>query len=151
MEIIMSASKPDKGDVFPDGTVYVDISPSTHEPMFTIREDVELRIDAAQEYIRQLNEKHAHGHSDWRLGDKQEIDTLLVNKKEGALSGTFNSRRYVVDPYIDEIFPPIYLSSEDLTSTERYFQVEGQRDGIRARVRKDDAIIIIRPVRSGPV
>jgi hypothetical protein len=151
MEIVMGGPKPNNGDVFPDGTVYVDISPSTHEPMFTTPEDVEVRIDAAQQYIRQLNENHAHGHNDWRLGDKHEIDILLANKKEGALSGTFNARKWVVDPFIDEVFPPIYLSSEDLTNTEQYFQVEGQRDGIRAKVRKDDAIIVVRPVRSGPV
>jgi hypothetical protein len=148
---VMSESKPDNGDVFPDGTVFVDISPSTTKPMFTTREDVEVHIEDAEKYIRQLNQTNAYGHNDWRLGDKKEIDTLLANQKEGALKGTFNSHRFVVDPFTDETFPPIYLSSEDLTSDEPYFRVEGEREGVQAKIIKLDAIVTIRPVRSGPV
>lgn len=102
------------GDKMPDSSVYVGISPDTNKPLYAmpedagvtmkeilenylrddseIPEDVGLTVDfnQAAKYVQTLNRLHAHGHNDWRLPTKEELNVLYQNKNEGALKKTFN-------------------------------------------------------------
>jgi hypothetical protein len=138
------------GCVMDDNTIFVDVSPCTHEPLFTTHRDVEVRFEDVDKYLRQLNERNAYGHNDWRLGHKQEIDILLAHQKEGALKDTFNYNRWTIDGFLGEQFAPHRMSSEDLTSDNRGLWVEGDH-GCRIIVDEFRALVTVRPVRSGPL
>ena len=77
------------GDVMPDGTIYAGISPDTHKRMFVTPEDARLSMNFndAAEYAKTLN---AHGHNDWRIPTKDELNIFFDNREKGALAGTFN-------------------------------------------------------------
>jgi hypothetical protein len=82
--------EPEIGDKMPDGTVLAGISPDTNKPMYAASADASLRMtfNDAQQYFAQLN---AHGHKDWRIPTKAELNVLFENREKGALKGTFNS------------------------------------------------------------
>jgi len=67
------------GDVVPDGTVFAGISPDTNKPMYTTPKDAPLtmRWKAAMEYAAKLD---AHGHDDWRVPTKSELNVLFNNR-----------------------------------------------------------------------
>jgi len=74
------------GDKMPDGTVYAGISPDTNKPMYAPPADApftctfnEARLYAAA--------TPAHGHHDWRVPTKGELNVLFNNR---AAIGGFN-------------------------------------------------------------
>src|SRR5438270_3572961 len=72
-----------------DGTVYAGISPETHKAMYTTPDDAPLTctFNEARKYAAGLD---AHGHHDWRVPTRRELNVLWGNRNEGALKGTFN-------------------------------------------------------------
>lgn len=82
---------PQPGDVMPDGTIYAGISPDTGMPMYAMPQDAPLTytFDQAREYASAME---THGHTDWRLPSKTELDVLFQNRQRGALKGTFNEQ-----------------------------------------------------------
>ena len=68
-----SAKEVEIGEVIPDGTIYAGVSPETGKAMFTTATDAPATctFDEAQEYAAKLD---AHGHRDWRVPTKNEIE-----------------------------------------------------------------------------
>jgi hypothetical protein len=77
---------PKIGDKMLDGTIYAGESPDTGEAMYVTPTDAPLTMtfNKASEYANLL---HAHGHRDWRLPTRIELDTLFNNR---AAIGGFN-------------------------------------------------------------
>jgi hypothetical protein len=74
------------GDRMADGTVYAGISPDTGKAMYATPADAPLTytFNQAQKYAAKLE---AHGHQDWRVPTKKELDVLFNNR---AAIGGFN-------------------------------------------------------------
>jgi hypothetical protein len=72
------------GDKMPDGTVFAGISPDTNKPMYATPADASLtmKFNEAQEYASKLD---AHGHKDWRVPTKAELNVLFNNR--AAIAG----------------------------------------------------------------
>jgi len=70
---------PAPGDKMTDGTVFAGISPDTNKPMYTTPADASLtmKFNEAQEYGTKLD---AHGHKDWRVPTKAELNVLFNNR-----------------------------------------------------------------------
>jgi hypothetical protein len=79
-------AEPKIGDKMPDGTVLAGISPDTNKPMYATPTDASLtmKFKEAQEYAAKLD---AHGHQDWRVPTKAELNVLFNNR---AAIGGFN-------------------------------------------------------------
>ena len=77
---------PTPGDKMPDGTIYAGISPDTNKPMYATPADASLTMtfNGAKEYAAKLD---AHGHQDWRVPTKVELNVLFNNR---AAIGGFN-------------------------------------------------------------
>ena len=77
---------PEIGGRMPDGTVYAGISPDTHRPMFATSQDAPPTVTwiRGMEYACGLD---AHGHRDWRVPTKGELNVLFNNR---AAIGGFN-------------------------------------------------------------
>lgn len=77
------------GDVMPDGSIYAGLSPATNKRIFVAARDarVAMRFNTAAAFANALD---AHGHKDWRVPTKEELDVLFQNREKGALKGTFN-------------------------------------------------------------
>jgi hypothetical protein len=77
------------GDRMSDGTIFAGISPDTGKPMYTTPAGAPLTysFNEARKYADRLD---AHGHQDWRMPTKGELNVLWENRNEGALKGTFN-------------------------------------------------------------
>jgi hypothetical protein len=71
--------EPKVGDKMPDGTVLAGISPDTNKPMYATPADASLTMtfNEAQEYASKLA---AHGHKDWRVPTKAELNVLFNNR-----------------------------------------------------------------------
>jgi len=67
------------GDKMPDGTVFAGIFPDTNKPMYATPADASLTMNfnEAQEYATTLD---AHGHNDWRVPTKTELNVLFNNR-----------------------------------------------------------------------
>jgi hypothetical protein len=80
------AAAPKIGDKMPDSTVFAGISPDTNKPMYATPADASLtmKLNDAQEYAAKLD---AHGHRDWRVPTKAELNVLFNNR---AAIGGFN-------------------------------------------------------------
>jgi hypothetical protein len=67
------------GEVMPDGTVYAGVSPDTFKPMYTTPADAPLTMkwQEAMEYAAKLD---SHGHQDWRVPTKSELNVLFNNR-----------------------------------------------------------------------
>jgi hypothetical protein len=67
------------GEKMPDGTIYAGISPDTNKPMYTTPADASLtmKFNEAQKYAAKLD---AHGHNDWRLPTRAELNVLFNNR-----------------------------------------------------------------------
>ena len=80
------AAEPKVGDKMPDGTIYAGISPETNKPMYATPADAPLTMtfNEATEYAAKLD---AHGHRDWRVPTKAELNVLFNNR---AAIGEFN-------------------------------------------------------------
>jgi len=70
---------PQVGDKIPDGTIYAGISPDTGKAMYATSKDAPLTMKwkAAMEYAAKLD---AHGHDDWRVPTKNELNVLFNNR-----------------------------------------------------------------------
>ena len=80
----MRAQGPEIGDKMPDGTIFAGISPDTGKPMYATPEDAPLRMEwqKAMNYAASLD---AHGHEDWRLPSRAELNVLFNN--QAAIGG----------------------------------------------------------------
>jgi hypothetical protein len=69
---------PKPGDRMADGTVYAGISPETGKAMYATPVDAPLTFtfNQAQKYAAKLE---AHGHRDWRVPTKGELNVLYNN------------------------------------------------------------------------
>ncbi len=78
--------EPQPGDKMPDGTVFAGISPDTNKPMYATPADASLtmKFNEAKEYAAKLD---AHGHKDWHVPTKAELNVLFNNR---AAIGGFN-------------------------------------------------------------
>jgi hypothetical protein len=72
-------AEPKIGDKMPDGTVLAGISPDTNKPMYAMPADASLTMtfNEATEYAAKLD---AHGHQDWRVPTKAELNVLFNNR-----------------------------------------------------------------------
>jgi hypothetical protein len=70
---------PQIGGRMADGTVYAGLSPDTGRPMYATPADAPLtmRWKAAIDYAAKLD---AHGHNDWRVPTKSELNVLFNNR-----------------------------------------------------------------------
>jgi hypothetical protein len=77
------------GDEMPDGMIYAGISPDTHKPMYATPKDAPgtYPFNEAAKYANNLD---AHGHHDFHVPSKGELDVLWENRNKGKLKGTFN-------------------------------------------------------------
>lgn len=87
---------PQVGDTMPDGTKYAGISPTTGQPMYTTPADAPLTytFNKAKDYAAALD---AHGHKDWRVPTKSELNVLFQNRT--ALGGFDTSGSYPTSWY----------------------------------------------------
>jgi hypothetical protein len=84
-----TSTTPAIGDQMPDGTIYAGESPDTGKAIYTTQADAPLttKWKQAMQYASKLD---AHGHQDWRVPTKGELNVLWENRNKGALKGTFN-------------------------------------------------------------
>src|ERR1035438_1397603 len=84
-------AEPKMDDKMPDGTVYVGISPDTGRAIYTTPADASLTMtfNEAKEYAAKLD---AHGHQDWRVPTKGELNVLFQNR--AAIGGFDESGSY---------------------------------------------------------
>jgi hypothetical protein len=70
---------PQIGDEMPDGTIYAGISPDTNKPMYAMPDDAPgtYNFQDANNYASVLD---LHGHCDWRLPTKAELNILFDNR-----------------------------------------------------------------------
>jgi hypothetical protein len=70
---------PAPNDKMPDGTVFAGISPDTKKPMYATPVDASLTMtfNEARDYAARLD---AHGHNDWRVPTKAELNVLFNNR-----------------------------------------------------------------------
>jgi hypothetical protein len=80
------AAAPKPGDRMEDGTLYAGISPDTGKPMYATPADAPLTytFNQAKDYAAKLD---AHGHKDWRVPSKSELNVLFQDR---AAIGGFN-------------------------------------------------------------
>lgn len=81
--------EPQVGTLMPDGTVYAGVSPDTGKPMYAAAWDVTLDNGVAVHDAQDGN-IDLHGHTDWRVPTKGELDAIFDIREVGALKGTFN-------------------------------------------------------------
>ena len=78
------------GDKMPDGTILAGISPGTQQPLYTTPRDARgtYTFKEAARYAQTLD---AHGHHDFRVPSKGELNVLFENGNKGKLKGTFKA------------------------------------------------------------
>ena len=74
------------GDKMPDGTIYAGVSSNTGKAIYATPADASLTMNfnEANEYAAKLD---AHGHKDWHVPTKAELNVLFNNR---AAIGGFN-------------------------------------------------------------
>jgi hypothetical protein len=86
------------GAIMTDGTVYAGLSPDTNQPMYTTPRDASLTMtfNQAKIYAAIFG---AHGHQDWRVPTKNELNVLFNNR---AAIGGFDTTgwHWSSSPYI---------------------------------------------------
>jgi hypothetical protein len=67
------------GASMPDGSIYAGVSPDTGKPMFAMSRDATMTMtfNEAGKYASKLD---AHGHKDWRVPTKAELNVLFGNR-----------------------------------------------------------------------
>ena len=121
------------GDKMEDGTIFAGVSPDTGKNMFVTPQDASgtLNWKAAMKYAADLD---AHGHQDWALPTKAELNVLFENS---AKVGGFNQSGCG--------FAGWYWSSTqdgDFFAWQRRFS-----DGVQEWIHKVDDVSV-RPVRT---
>jgi hypothetical protein len=81
-----SPREPEAGDRMPDGTVYAGVSPDTGKAMYAMPKDAPEPMEWA-EAMKYAKDLDAHGHQDWRVPTKGELNVLFNNR---AAIGGFN-------------------------------------------------------------
>ena len=73
---------PEAGDRMEDGTIYAGISPDNGKPMYTTAEDAlrTFTFSGAKRFVEGFNLGSAHGHHDWRVPTKGELNVLFQNR-----------------------------------------------------------------------
>jgi hypothetical protein len=91
-ELVKSAPK--IGDTMPDGTIFAGVSPDTGKAMFATAADAPLSytFNEARKYAKDLD---AHGHQDWRVPTKDELNVLFNNR--AAIGGFDVTGSYPAD------------------------------------------------------
>ena len=109
--------------------------------MYALPVDAPLKMQwrEAKAYAAALD---AHGHKDWRLPSKDELDDLYRNREKGALRGTFSCAS-VPD------YSSAYWSSTSYHDDTRYAWMKTFSDGFRYFCRMHSKHSA-RPVRSDP-
>jgi Protein of unknown function (DUF1566) len=80
---------PEIGDEMDDATIYAGISPDTHQPMYARPKD-ELGTYTFNEAAKHAKNFTGHGHDDFHVPSKGELNVLWENRNKGKLKGTFN-------------------------------------------------------------
>jgi len=77
------------GDRMKDGTILAGNSPDTGTAIYATPADAPFTytLIEAREYAAELN---VHGHKDWRVPTKGELNVLWENRNKGKLKRTFN-------------------------------------------------------------
>jgi len=72
-------AEPKVGDKMLDGTVFAGISPDTNKPIYATPVDARLTMtfNEAKEYAAKLD---VHGHKDWHVPTKAELNVLFNNR-----------------------------------------------------------------------
>jgi hypothetical protein len=67
------------GERIPDGTIYAGISPDSGKAIYAATADAPLtmRFEKAADYAKNLQ---VHGHNDWRLPTRNELELLFNNR-----------------------------------------------------------------------
>jgi hypothetical protein len=84
------------GDEMDDGTIYAGISPDTHQPMYATPLD-EVGTFTFNQAAAMANNLEAHGHRDWRVPTKGELNVLFNNRAAIGgfdLTGSRNASYY---------------------------------------------------------
>src|SRR5438034_645587 len=76
-KILLAA--PRIGDRMPDGTIYAGFSPDSGRPMYAMPADAPLLM-AFKEAADHAAQLRAHGHRDWRLPTRRELNVLFNNR-----------------------------------------------------------------------
>jgi hypothetical protein len=79
----MTKSKPLRiGSKMQNGTIYAGNSPDTGKPMYAMPADasVTYAFNEAQKYAQTLNACKEHGHNDWRVPTKNELNVRFNNR-----------------------------------------------------------------------
>jgi hypothetical protein len=92
------------GDRMPDGTVYAGISAATDEPMYATPNDAPFTytFNQARDYAAKLD---VHGHQDWRVPTKSELNVLFQNRAAiGGFdeSGSHPARFYLSSSHLSD-------------------------------------------------
>jgi len=119
---------PEIGELMPDGTVYVGVSPETGGAMYARYRDSSLPMkwEKATKYVKGLS---SHGYDDWKLPSKKEMQVLFENKEKGSLKGTFNQSVF--------IGRGSYWTAEEKDRNYAYYQCF--KDGDQDWLRKDES------------
>ena len=117
----------------PDGTVYAGISPDTSKPMYATPADAPLtmKFNQATECAAKLD---THGHRDWRVPTKTELNVLFKNR---AAIGGFD----IGDSYPAGWYWSTSPDGEDWTMPSQRFS-----DGFQRESPASDRLSL-RPVR----
>jgi hypothetical protein len=113
-----ATSDPEIGDKMPDGSIYVGISSISNVPVYAMPADATLAMtfNEAMQYADKLN---AHGHEDWRLPSRGELNVLFNHR---AAIGGFNPGVYwsVDQSYDDRVYTQRF--------SDGYVDYDGHRD-----------------------
>jgi hypothetical protein len=82
-----SAEAPKVGAAMPDRSIYAGVSPDTGKPIYATPKDAPLTctFNESADYASKLD---AHGHKDWRVPTKDELNVLFENR---AAIGRFDT------------------------------------------------------------
>ena len=82
-----AGATPEIGDEMEDGTILAGYYEG--KPLYATPREATLTytFNKAKEYAAKLD---AHGHQDWRVPTKVELNVLHENRNKGRLKGTFN-------------------------------------------------------------
>src|SRR5258706_11342423 len=111
------------GDRMEDGTIYAGISPDTVKPMYATPKDAPLTytFNEAQKYAKKLD---AHGHQDWRVPTKEELNVLFNNRAAiggFSVTGSLPAGWYWSASAYDEW----YAWGQRFSDGYRYYNVKG--------------------------
>lgn len=119
---------PEPGTKMKDGTIYAGVSPDTGTALYVLPQDAPLvmKWKEAMQYAANLD---AHGHRDWKLPSKTELDMLFENR---AKIGGFNETGSIPAGYY-------WSSSENALNNAWYQRFSG---GFQFNVNKNNGLSV---------